>query len=149
MDRTLKNVIVWAAIGVSVLLLFRFFQAPSATANVMDSDRFAEALKDGRIAEVRLPRDATLEGTLNENGSDGKPARFVMATPAYRDLVDSLLKRNVGIRFYSPQESSLLVTLLSWIPILAVVGLWLFFMRKMQAAQKGAAARQGYPGASS
>ena len=145
MDRLHKNVLVWAAIIVSVLLLYRFLQAPPATANVMDSERFAEALKDGRIVEVRLPREATLEGTLNGNGSDGRPARFVLATPAYRDLVDSLMKRNVAIRFYSPQESSLLVTFVSWLPLLAVVGLWLFFMRTMQAAQKSGAARQGYP----
>jgi ATP-dependent Zn protease len=144
MDPLVKNVLVWTVIIAAVLLLYQFLLPASAGADLMDSDRFSEALKGGRVAEVSLPKEATIDGTLNENGADGKPARFLVATPPYRDLVDSLLKRNVRVRYLAVQDSRLKTTLLSWVPLIAVVVLWIFFMRAMRAGQT--AGRQGGPG---
>lgn len=134
MDRLLKMIAFWTLVILAVLFFYKFLQSPAAPADLMDSIRFADALRAGKIARVSLPRDATVSGDFSERRPDGKPSRFIIATPAYRDLVDDLLRNNVTVEFFSPRESSPLVTILSWLPMLVLIGVWLFFTRTMKAA---------------
>jgi len=136
MDKLLKNIGFWTLIILAVLFFYKFMQTPTAEAALMDSIRFEDALRAGTIARVSLPRDATIGGDLTETAPNGKPARFIIATPAYRDLVDDLLRHNVAITFYSPRESTLSVTILSWLPMLVLIGIWMFFMRTMARARQ-------------
>ena len=148
MDPLVKNVLVWAAIILAVLLLYRALIAQSAAPELMNPDGFAAALEAGRVAEVTLPAEARIEGTLTDKGPDGKPVRFIATAPAWRDLVDTLTRHNVAIR-YGPSaqdpRSRGILTLISWGPIVAVICLWLIFMRTM-TRQKRDGDRPGYPG---
>ena len=145
MDRILKNIALWTLIVLAVLFFYKFLHAPSAPADLMDSIRFADALRDGRISRVTLPPDALIGGETTARGPDGKAGRFLIATPEYRDLVDDLLRQNVEVRFRSPNDSPLLTTVLGWIPVLLMLGVWLYFMRAMQAARRRT---EGPPGTS-
>jgi len=82
MDRLLKNIGFWTLVILAVLFFYKFMQAPSAQPGLMDSIRFEDALRAGTIARVSLPRDATIGGDLTDTAPDGKPARFIIATPA-------------------------------------------------------------------
>jgi len=145
MDRLLKNIAFWTLVILAVLFFYKFLQSPAAAPDLMDSVRFTDALRAGKIASVALPRDATIGGELAGRGQDGKPGRFIIATPAYRDLVDDLLRQNVSVEIVSPRESSLTVTILSWLPMLVLIGIWLFFMRTMQAARRKQDGQYGSP----
>ncbi|HEV8702100.1 MAG TPA: hypothetical protein VGV60_12575 [Candidatus Polarisedimenticolia bacterium] len=138
MDRLLKNIAFWTLIILAVLFFYKFLQQPSTAPAIMDSGRFADALRAGKIARVTLPMDATIGGDLAQAGPDGKPAHFLIATPAYRDLMDDLLRQNVAIEFRSPRESSPLINILGWLPILLMLGVWVYFMRSMQAGRRKA-----------
>src|SRR3990172_9571251 len=107
MDRLLKNIAFWTVSILGILFFYKFMQKPSTAPDLMDSIRFTDALRAGKIARVTLPRDATIGGDLAQPGPDGKPAHFLIATPAYRDLVDDLLRQNVTVEFHSPRESTL------------------------------------------
>jgi cell division protease FtsH len=131
-DRLLKNIAFWTLVVLAVLFFYKFMQAPRAPLDVMDSIRFMDALRAGEIARITLPRDASIGGELVEPGPDGKPKRFIIATPEYRDLVDDLLRHDVTVDYKSPRESSPLTTVLSWMPMLVLIGIWIFFMRAMQ-----------------
>lgn len=145
MDRPLKNIAFWTVIVLVVLFFYKFLQPPSTAPDLMDSSRFTEALRAGKIARVTLPRDATIGGDLTEPGHDGKAAHFLIATPAYRDLVDDLLRQKVTVEFHSPRESTLLTTVLSWLPMLVLIGIWIYFMRTMQAARRKPENQPGSP----
>jgi cell division protease FtsH len=134
MNTSIRNLLVWVAIVGAVLLFYQFLRPAPAAADLMDSAKFAAALKAGRVTRISLPRDATIGGELSDKRPDGSAARFVVATPAYRDLVDDLLRSNVTVEFYSPRESSLTTTVLSWLPMLFLIGVWIVFMRNMQKA---------------
>ncbi len=136
MNRLLKNIAFWTLMVLAVLFFYKFLQPPSTPQDLMDSIRFTDALRSGRVTRVTLPRDATIGGELSEPGPDGKPSRFLIATPAYRDLVDDLLRHNVTVEFYSPRESTLLTTVLSWLPMLVLIGIWIYFMRGMSTARR-------------
>ena len=135
MDTMLKNIAFWALIVLAVLFFYKFLSSPAAGADFMDSIRFADALRAGTVARVSLPREAAIGGDLTTAGPDGKPGHFVIAVPAYRDLVDDLLRHNVAIELRSPRETSLTM-LLSWLPMLVLIGIWIFFMRNMTRARR-------------
>jgi cell division protease FtsH len=145
MDRILKNIAFWTVIVLAILFFYKFLQTPSTASDLMDSIRFTEALRAGNIARVTLPPDAILGGDLGHPGPDGKAARFLIATPEYRDLVDDLLRQNVTVEFRSPRDSTLLTTALSWIPMLFIIGVWIYFMRTMQAARRRSESQPGAP----
>ncbi len=145
MDRLLKNIAFWTLIVLAILFFYKFMQKPSTAPDLMDSIRFTDALRSGKIARVTLPRDATIGGDLAQPGPDGKAAHFLIATPAYRDLVDDLLRHNVTVEFHSPRESTPLTTALSWLPMLVLIGIWIYFMRTMQAARRKSESKPGSP----
>ena len=146
MDRFPRNIAFLALIVLAVLFFYKFLQQPSPAPDFMDSIRFADALRAGSITRVVLPRDATMGGDLAASAADGKAGRFLIATPEYRDLIDDLLRHNVAVEFVSPRESSLLLTLLSWVPMVVLIGIWLYFMRQMSRARQraGAAGPSGW-----
>ena len=143
MNRLLKMIAFWTVVILSVLFVYKLLQPPSTEPDLMTSHQFTEALQAGKIARFALPREATVGGDLIERGPDGKAAHFLIATPAYRDLVDDLLQHNVTVEFFSPHESSLLTTVLSWLPMLVVIGIWIYFMRVIQAGRRKAESRAG------
>ena len=65
---------------------------------------------------------------------------FKTYSPNYPELVDKLSSKGVSI-IASPQDDkmpSLLGILLSWFPMLLLIGVWIFFMRQMQGGKGGA-----------
>jgi ATP-dependent Zn protease len=140
-----KNVVVWAAIVVAILVVYKFVQAPQNSSTLLDSNSFSEALEAGRVSRVSLPRDATVEGELSENGPDGKPVRFRTVVPAYQNLVDELRRRNVDIQYYSERKTSPLTYAMTWVPFLVLATVWVVFFRRIQAAQKKSGGQPGTP----
>ena len=87
----------------------------------------------GRVVEVNIQGN-NISGVL----SDGKT--FTTYSPNYPELVEKLSDKGVSI-VAKPQEDkmpSLLGILLSWFPMLLLIGVWIFFMRQMQGGKGGA-----------
>ncbi len=131
----LKNLMMWGVIVLLVAGLFQLFQNPK---NSVASDRmpFSEFLKnidDGRVVQVEI-KGNNIEGIL----SDGTV--FYTYSPNDPNLVEKLTSKGVSITA-SPVEDkmpSLLGILLSWFPMLLLIGVWIFFMRQMQSGRGGA-----------
>ena len=102
----------------------------------MHSQIFLNEVDAGRVVEVQIQGN-NISGTL----ADGK--LFTTYSPNYPELVDKL--SGVSI-IATPQEDkmpSLLGILLSWFPMLLLIGVWIFFMRQMQGGKGGAMALEG------
>ena len=131
----LKNLMMWGVIVLLVAGLFQVFQNPK---NSVASDKipFSEFLKnidDGRVVQVEIIGN-NIEGIL----SDGTV--FNTYSPNDPNLVEKLTSKGVSITA-SPVEDkmpSLLGILLSWFPMLLLIGVWIFFMRQMQGGKGGA-----------
>ena len=125
-----KNVILWIIIGLLLIVLFNLFQGTSSNKNsskISFSD-FMAATESGNVSEVNISGN-TVTGFLN----DGRA--FNTYAPNYPNLVDKLNDRGVKITA-EPSERSmhpLLSVLLSWFPMLLLIGVWIFFMRQMQS----------------
>jgi len=131
----LKNFMMWGLIVLLVVGLFQLFQNPKRTpvSDKMPFSGFLKNVEDGRVVEVNITGN-NIEGVL----SDGTV--FSTYAPNDPNLVEKLTSKGVNITA-SPQEDkmpSLLGVLLSWFPMLLLIGVWIFFMRQMQGGRGGA-----------
>ncbi|MHA1108928.1 MAG: ATP-dependent zinc metalloprotease FtsH [Alphaproteobacteria bacterium] len=125
-----KNLALWVIIGLLLVALFNLFQPPSSPRGQIGipfSDFLAE-VSNGQIREV------TIKGN-NITGlyTDGRG--FATYTPNDPNLVERLHKRGVVIRAEPADDGSpsLMQILISWFPMLLLIGVWIFFMRQMQS----------------
>ena len=124
-----KNVVLWIIIGLLLIVLFNLFQGSSNnrnTSKISFSD-FIAATESGNVSEVNI-NGSNVTGFLNAGRS------FSTYVPNYPNLVDKLNESGVKITA-EPSERSmhpLLSVLLSWFPMLLLIGVWIFFMRQMQ-----------------
>ncbi len=132
----IKNLIMWVIIVLLSVGLFNMFQDPNkinSNKSTLPFSNFLNEVDAGRVVEVKIQGN-NISGLL----ADGKT--FVTYSPNYPELVDKLSSKGVSI-VASPQEDkmpSLLGILLSWFPMLLLIGVWIFFMRQMQGGKGGA-----------
>ena len=132
----LKNLAMWGIIVLLSVGLFNMFQNPNKMGEVKTKIGFSEFLSEvelGNVTKVEI-QGKNITGVLS-NGSS-----FSTYSPNYPNLVEKLTERGVNI-VASPLEDkmpSLLGILLSWFPMLLLIGVWVFFMRQMQGGKGGA-----------
>lgn len=131
----LKNLMMWGVIVLLTVGLFQLFQnkTQSIPSDNVPFSSFLKNLEDGRIVQVEI-KGNNIEGVL----SDGTV--FNTYAPNDPNLVEKLSSKGVKITA-SPLEDkmpSLLGILLSWFPMLLLIGVWIFFMRQMQGGKGGA-----------
>ncbi len=132
----LKNLAMWAIIVLLSVGLFNMFQDPKAINSIKNNIPFSNFLFEvdsGRVVEVTIQGN-NIKGVL----SDG--SQFSTYSPNYPNLVEKLSQQKVSI-VATPREEkmpSLLGVLLSWFPMLLLIGVWVFFMRQMQGGKGGA-----------
>ncbi len=125
-----RNLALWVIIGLLLMALYSMFQSPTGQGprdNLAFSDFLAE-LDSNRIEKVNIEGN-----TITGRYRDGRA--FTSYAPDDADLVDRLTAKNVQISA-SPTDDggpSLFGILVSWFPMLLLIGVWIFFMRQMQS----------------
>ena len=125
-----RNLALWVIIALLVFALFNLFQGSSprnAQGSMAFSD-FVTAVEQGDVREV------TIQGQgISGQFRDGR--QFQTYAPDDPTLVNTLRKQGVRIRALPSDEDSptLFSILLSWFPMLLLIGVWIFFMRQMQS----------------
>ena len=125
-----KNLALWVIIGLLVIALFNLFQGPSGQGPVtnLPFSQFLAEVDAGQVASVTIRGDA-----ITGNYADGRA--FSTYAPNDPSLVQRLAKHGVEINAAPADDNvpSLLGVLVSWFPMLLLVGVWIFFMRQMQS----------------
>ena len=122
-----KNLALWLVISLMVILLFNSFQQPKQPSQETTYSQFLSSVQRGEVSHVTIQGNH-IEGTF----LDGKSFRSFH--PRDADLVGILRDHNVEIQAKPEDESPWYFTiLLSWFPMLLLIGVWIFFMRQMQA----------------
>ena len=124
-----RNLALWVIIALLLVVLFNLFQpgtSRSPAAQLAYSDFIAD-VNAGRV------RDVTIQGRIVSGMlADGR--QFQTYTPEDPSLVARLTEKGVRV-IAKPEESDvnpLLHYVLSWFPMLLLIGVWIFFMRQMQ-----------------
>ena len=134
-----RNVFFWVAIGLMIAFLLNVFQSKqmgsmSKSTEMAYSDFMADA-KAGRIADV-LIQGQEVSGHLTSGGE-----AFNVTVPNGENIVERL--DGSGVRITAKEEDAEKISafsiLLSWFPMLLLIGVWIFFMRQMQGKGGGGA----------
>jgi cell division protease FtsH len=124
-----KNIALWLLISLVMIFLFNYFNTAEHARSkaTLSYSQFLELVKSDKVKSVTLQGDE-----INGEQKDGPP--FKSYSPSDPDLVKLLQKKGVEITAKPKDDSPWYTTLLvSWLPMLVLVGIWIFFMRQMQS----------------
>jgi cell division protease FtsH len=132
----LKNVALWLFIAFIAFGLFNLFGGPGSdnTRSIeLTYSQFLDEVDAGSITDVEIKGKG-----ITGKYSDGRS--FKTYEPNDPTLVDRLNERGVNISAVPLDDGypSLLGILISWFPMLLLIGVWIFFMRQMQGGKGGA-----------
>ena len=134
-----SKIAVWMVIAMVLFTVFKQFDGrTSASAGTVGYSEFLDLVKSGGLKTATIQEGPGGTDIVAITTDD----RRVRTTATYLDrgLVGDLINNNVKFDVRPREEGSLLMTLLvSWGPMLLLIGVWIYFMRQMQGGGKGGA----------
>ena len=134
-----SKIAVWLVIALVLFTVFKQFDARgTASSGSLGYSDFLEEVRNKHIRSAIIQEGQGGTEILATTTDDRK----VRTTATYLDrgLVGDLIANNVKFDVKPREEGSLLMTLLvSWGPMLLLIGVWVYFMRQMQGGGKGGA----------
>lgn len=121
-----KNIALWLVISLVFVMIYHLFNQPkSAQTEIIYSD-FLSNVDKGQVAEVTIQGE-NISGRLTSGTS------FKTYAPKDAGAIALLKEKGVRISAKPADDSPWYMTLLvSWLPMLLLIGVWIFFMRQMQ-----------------
>lgn len=123
----------WAALIVMTVALFNLFgNGMSAKGSLVRYSDFVAAAEGGSVSQV------TLDGeSVRFRGTDGQ--EYATVKPADASITDFLIANGIPVVAEAQKQSSFMAFLVSLVPILLLIGVWIYFMNKMQGGRGGGA----------
>ncbi len=127
MSQFYQKLALWLVFGLILVFMWSYFSRTGQPAQKILYSDFIEGVEKGQIRTVRI------QGDKVTGEYDGTDERFTTYTLPDSELAPLLRKYDVRIQVEPPEKNSYLMQfLLSWAPVLLLIGLWVFFMRQMQ-----------------
>ena len=120
-----KNLALWLVISLMVVMLYQVFKQQDKASTTVGYSDFMSMVESGGVMQVVIQGN-NLAGTSSQGP-------FKTVAPNDPDLISLLRRNNVKITVKPEESSPWFQIFISWIPILLIVGVWIFFMRQMQA----------------
>nr|MDQ3056143.1 ATP-dependent metallopeptidase FtsH/Yme1/Tma family protein [Pseudomonadota bacterium] len=136
MNDLVKNLLLWVVVAVVLMVVFQSFSPKTAGTEAVAYDQFVQQVQTDRVKSVSIGDDRT---TISGERKDG--TKFTTYNPGDKDLVNDLINHDVAITQTPPSEGRSIFwsVLLNFLPIILLVGVWIYFMRQMQqGGSKGA-----------
>jgi len=122
-----KNLSLWIVITLMFVMLYQIFSEQRLVETPVSYSEFLAMVADERVDEVVIQGQ---ELTVKDTQGD----RFKVYAPDDPDLIATLRSKGVHIGAKPPAESPWYMSVLvSWFPMLILIGVWIFFMRQMQS----------------
>jgi cell division protease FtsH len=123
-----KNLLLWLVVALVLMSVFQNIVPDTASDSKSNYTQFIQDVQNGAIREVKI-NDRRISGVKRS----GEQFETIIPTPYDPDLLNDLIKNNVRVVGVPPEEPSMLASILiSWFPMLLLIGVWIFFMRQMQ-----------------
>jgi cell division protease FtsH len=130
-----RNIAFWVVLFLLILALFNMFsggQTTSASRSLSYSE-FIARVDAGEVAAVTIDGERVIV-----RGKDGN--QYLTIRPEGDEgLTERLITNKVEIRAEAQQQSGFMSILSLWLPFLVLIGIWIFFMNRMQGGGKGGA----------
>lgn len=120
-----KNLALWLVISLMMVMLFQIFKQPDRSSASVGYSDFLSMVESGSVSNVTIKGD-------NISGMSAQ-GPFKTYAPKDPEMIGLLRTKGVKISVKPQEDSSWFQVLLSWVPMLLLIGVWIFFMRQMQA----------------
>jgi cell division protease FtsH len=128
-----KNLLLWLVIAIVLMSVFNNFGNRQAASRPIEYSQFIEKVRDNQVQSV------SIEGREGRNivGRFKSGETFTTYAPDDPGMIGDLIRYNVTVEAKPHEESIWLPLFYNLLPILLLVGLWVFFMRQMQGGMGG------------
>ncbi len=125
----LKNLLLWSVIAIILVTVFSNFGPRQPASNNLTYSAFIKQVSDGQIATVKIDQQRQILQAQSKAGQS-----YLVTFPlGDRELYPTLINKGVDVDVSAPKSENLLAhALISWLPFLILIGVWIFFMRQMQ-----------------
>jgi cell division protease FtsH len=122
-----KNLALWLVITLMMVMVYNLFNQRRAPESNISYTEFLSMVKADAVSEVVIQGQELFVTDVNKQ-------RFKVFSPSDPDMIKILREKGVAISAKPPAESPWYLSLLvSWFPMIVLIGVWIFFMRQMQA----------------
>jgi cell division protease FtsH len=129
-----RNIAFWVVLFLLILALFNLF---SGSGNTLQSQSISYSEFVRAVENEQVSR-ATLDGEqIRYRSTDGRD--YVTIKPEDAQVTDLLIANNVPVTAESQRQSGFQTFILSLLPFLLLIGVWVYFMNRMQGGGKGGA----------
>ncbi len=131
-----KNLLMWIVIAMVLMSVFNYYSQPQEQTREMTYSEFLAEVRRGNIEEVVI-QEGSGATTVTGQRRDGR--QFTVQAPRNDPgLILDLENHGVAFTYDDPPRRSLIIDILiSLLPVLVLVGLWVYFMRQMQGGMGG------------
>ncbi|UWQ78474.1 ATP-dependent zinc metalloprotease FtsH [Leisingera sp. S132] len=129
-----RNIAFWVVLFLLILALFNLFSGSGSTMQSRErtfSD-FVSSVETGKVSTVTLDGEQVRYTT-----TDGQ--NYVTIKPADAEVTALLIEKNIPVRAEKQQQSGFQSFLITLLPFLLLIGVWIYFMNRMQGGGKGGA----------
>ena len=128
-----RNIAFWVVLLLLILALFQMFNGSSGmTTQTVPYSDFIARVDAGDVKAVELDGEK-----VRITAKDG--TQYMTIRPTGEQVTDKLLTKGVIIQARPQEQSGLLTVILSYLPFLLLIGVWIYFMNRMQGGGKGGA----------
>ena len=129
-----RNIAFWVVLFVLILALFNLFSGSGGTmqSNERAFSDFVTSVEGGQVSTVVLDGERVEYTT-----SDG--SKFVTIRPSDAEVTALLIENNIPVRAEKQQQSTFQSFLITLLPFVLLIGVWIYFMNRMQGGGKGGA----------
>ncbi|WP_192965734.1 ATP-dependent zinc metalloprotease FtsH [Phycobacter azelaicus] len=129
-----RNIAFWVVLFLLILALFNLFSGSGS--NMQSRERtysdFVAAVEGGQVSTVTLDGEQVRFST-----SDGQS--YVTIKPTDAEVTSMLIENNIPVRAEKQEQSGFQSFLITLLPFLLLIGVWVYFMNRMQGGGKGGA----------
>ena len=129
-----RNFAFWIVLFLLMIMLFNMFSNGQSTSSArsVGYSEFISRVDNNEVSRV------TIDGErIVFVGSDGQ--QYSTVRPDDATLTQRLLDAQIPVEARPQQQSGFLSTLMLWLPFLLLIGVWIFFMNRMQGGGRGGA----------
>jgi cell division protease FtsH len=122
-----KNLALWLVITLMMVMLYQLFSKQHMAETSISYTQFLAMVDEERVASVVIQGQELYVSDVNDG-------RFKVYAPEDADLIRILRQKGVVINAKPPTENPWYMSVLvSWFPMIVLIGVWIFFMRQMQS----------------
>ena len=129
-----RNIAFWVVLFLLILALFNLFSGSGGTlqSREISYSEFVQSVENGEVSQVTL--DGEQVRFRAGNGQD-----YVTIKPEDAEITQLLIEAGIPVKAEQQQQSGFQTFILSLLPFLLLIGVWIYFMNRMQGGGKGGA----------